>query len=174
MKQQITKKEKLKFTAGVSFFPLALIIITLSVGMAQDNGKGWERRPRQTYEISSSSFKIQGGDEFILDTQRIKLGLPDQDVRAKGINLNNYDLEFTFKNADGKHIQLWYKDSSWKNVYSWEYTIRGEEPIRYNPFADGRNVDEFDDFTRIYAIGAKVREGVKGIQIHKAKLIRRD
>jgi mannan endo-1,4-beta-mannosidase len=87
--------------------------------------------------------------------------------------LSNLDLEFVFHEGDGQQVQLWYKDQNWRNVYSFPYPITSGQPSRYNSFTDGRNVDEFDDFTHIYAIGAKVWGGVDGVQIISARLIPR-
>ena len=91
-----------------------------------------------------------------------------------GVDLSNYDLEFTFQGGDGREVQLWYKDSTWRYVYSFPYTIQSGQSIRYNPFTDGRNVDEFNDFAHIYAIGAKVFGGVESIPITSVNLIKRD
>lgn len=127
-------------------------------------------------ELNPADFKMQDGDrdgeaeEFILDT---RFGaIPDLPVQD-GVDLKYYDLEFTFQGGDGKQAQLWYKNQNWANVYSFPYSITSGQPIHYNPFADGRNVDEFDDFAHIYAIGAKVWEGVDGVQLISARLIPR-
>lgn len=110
-------------------------------------------------------------NEFLFDTRyNVIPGLPIKE----GVDLSNYDLGFTFQGGGGRQVQLWYKDSGWRNVYSFPYIIESGQPIRYNPFTDGRNVDEFNDFTHIYAIGAKVFGGVEGIQITSVKLIKRD
>jgi hypothetical protein len=120
--------------------------------------------------INPTGFKIQG-DEFLFDTRYNAIpGLPIMD----GVDLSNYDLEFTFQGGDGRQVQLWYKDSTWRQVYSFPYTIQSGQSIRYNPLTDGRNVDEFNDFTRIYAIGAKVVGGVESIQITSVNVIKRD
>jgi hypothetical protein len=175
MKQQTTKKQQLKFTVGISSFCLVLIIVTLSFAIAQN--KGWEKPPNDPNQIISippSAFYTQGGNEFIVSTENEDFGLPKSDDRA-GVDLTKYDLEFTFRNANGKKVQLWYKDSEFRNVYSWLRTIERNKPIRFNPSAKGsRNVDQFNDFTHIYAIGAKVVGGLNDIQITSVKLIRRD
>lgn len=187
MKQQTpNNKQLLKLTIGMSSLCLALMIVIASLSIAQEIRDSWEKPPKTPGEelpktpphvlhVAPSSFKIQG-DEFILDTRyNVIVGLPIRGERSTdGVDLTKYDLEFTFKNAEGRQIQLWYKNSSWRNVYSYPYTILREQPIRYNPFTGGRNVDEFSDFTHIYAIGAKVFGGLKGIQIASVKLIRRD
>jgi mannan endo-1,4-beta-mannosidase len=110
-------------------------------------------------------------EEFLLDARFGAIpGLPLQD----GVDLSNYDLEFTFQGGDGKQVQLWYKSGpNWFNVYSFPYPITSGWPIHYNPLADGRNVDEFNDFNHIYAIGIKVFGGVEGVQIVSARLISR-
>lgn len=132
--------------------------------------------PVGVIELNPTDFKVQDGDrdgvaeEFILDTRFGAIpGLPMQD----GVDLSNHDLEFVFHGGDRQQVQLWYKNQEWANVYSFLYPITSGQPIRYNPFADDRNVDEFDDFTHIYAIGAKVWGGVEGVQIIFARLIPR-
>lgn len=129
------------------------------------------RTPTPTViDVNPAAFKIQG-DEFLFDSRyNVISGLPIKD----GVNLSNYDLEFAFQGGGGRQVQLWYKDSKGGNVYSFPYTIKSGQSIRYNPLTDGRNVDEFDDFTHIYAIGAKIWGGVEGIQITSVKLIKRD
>lgn len=125
-------------------------------------------------ELNPDDFVVQDGDndgiveEFFLDICFGAIpGLPVQD----GVDLSNCDLEFTFRGGDGKKVQLWYKNGNWANVYSFPYTIDSDQPIRYNPFADGRNVDEFIDFTHIYAIGAKVFGGIEDVEITSARII---
>jgi hypothetical protein len=127
-------------------------------------------------ELDPADFKIQDGDgdgiaeEFFLDTRFGAIpGLPVQD----GVDLSNYDLEFTFEARDGQEAQLWYKGRSWKNVFSFPYPITFGQPIRYDPFSDGRNVDEFSDFSHIWGVGAKIWGGVEGVQITSARLIQR-
>lgn len=127
-------------------------------------------------ELNPADFVAQDGDrdgikeELILDT---RFGaIPDLPIQD-GVNLSDYDLEFTFQGGDGKEVQLWYKSQDWTNVYSFPSTITSGRPIRYNPLTDGRNVDEFDDFTHIYAIGAKVFGGIEEIRIVSARLIPR-
>lgn len=123
--------------------------------------------------LDPTLFKTQGTDEFILDTRYGAIpGLP-ADVE-KGVDLTKYDLEFTFQGGEGKQVQLWYKDNKWANVYSYPYTLMSGQPIRYNPFKDGRKINEFNDFTQIYAIGAKVFGGVEGIKITQVRLIKRE
>lgn len=186
MKKQPSKKQQLKLMVSMASFFLTLIIFASSFSIAQEMRDTWKKPPKTpgeelqktpTHElkIAPSAFKTQGGNEFILDTRyNVIVGLPIREEREKGVDLTKYDLEFTFKNANGRQIQLWYKNSSWRNVYSYPYTIQKEQSIRYNPFNDGRNVDEFNDFSHIYAIGAKVFDGLKNIQIISVKLIRRD
>jgi hypothetical protein len=121
--------------------------------------------------VSQASKKGGKVDEFYLDTtsgSNIRLPVSD------GVDLSDYDLEFTFRGGDGKQVQLWYKDQDFHNVYSCPGPITSDQPIHFNPTTpEERCVDEFTDFTHIYAIGAKVLEGVAGVEIASAKLIRR-
>lgn len=127
-------------------------------------------------ELTLADFKPQDGntddgidilDEYFFDS--FKAILPVKD----GVNLSNYDLEFTFQGGDGKKVQLWYKNLGWQNVYSCEDKITSNQPIRFNPVIDCKAVNQFDDFTHIRAIGAKVLEGVEGVEIISARLIDR-
>jgi hypothetical protein len=189
MKIKSSRQITVKFWIGMSCFCLGLAVVVLPLAVAKNDKKiDWTTAPDQNKKqkeeikpkpinINPSHFKKQNDDEFILDTQKDKfeLGLPAPPDNKKGTDLSKYDLEFSFKNADGKHIQLWYKDSKWKSVYSWEFKITGKKSIRFNPSGRGtRNVNEFTDFTHIYAIGAKVREGIGEIKIISVKLIKRD
>lgn len=111
-------------------------------------------------------------DEFIFDTR----SKPIRGLRESGgVDLRWYDLEFTFQGGrDKAQVQLWYKGQGFANVYSRRYPIIPGEAIRYDPFRDGRDVDEFDDFSHIWAVGAKViGVGTQEVKLTSAKLIRR-
>jgi hypothetical protein len=113
----------------------------------------------------------QSGEEFFLDTRFGDVpGLPLDD----GVDLSNYVLEFTVQGGDGKEVQLYFKNSNWENVFAYPKQIVSGQPIRFDPAVDDRDVDQFQDFTHIYAVGAKIWGGVQGVKIVSARLIGRD
>jgi hypothetical protein len=128
-------------------------------------------------ELNPTGFETQDtdgdgiDDQFFLHTnyKQPDLDLPIQD----GIDLSNYGLEFTFQGVDGRQAHLFYKSGQdYANVCSCPYPISSGQPIRYNPFADGREQsDPGFDFTHIWAIGARIPGGIEGVQIESARLI---
>ncbi len=126
-------------------------------------------------EIDPSQFTVQGGEEFYLDVSYGLDGVAPASGERTGVDLRGYDLEITFKGGGGKQAQLYFKNPSWKNVYSYLRTIVPNQPVRYDPSnkAD-RNVDEFNDFSHIYAIGAKINGGANGVKIVRVRLIKRN
>jgi hypothetical protein len=133
--------------------------------------------PPPAIEIDPAVFKVQdagdGNQEFFLDTRFGTIPyLPVQD----GVDLRDYDLEFTFQGGDGDNVQLWYKQNRndrWATVSSPAYAITTGEAIRYNPIADGREVEQFQDFAHIHGIGAKVFGNIANVKLTSAMLIRR-
>lgn len=137
--------------------------------------------PPNVIELNPADFETQDADgdgikdEFILFTnyERSTIPLPVQD----GIDLSDYNLEFEFEGADGRAASLWYKShQDWTNVVSFPILINSGQPVRYNPFADGRSVDESEqgfDFAHIWAVGVKISEGVEGVRLISARLINR-
>jgi hypothetical protein len=87
-----------------------------------------------------------------------------------GVDLRGCALEFVFQGGNGKHVQLWFKDCSWKTVMAHPQTIVNGQAIRFDPATEPRRIDEFNDFNCIFAIGAKVYGGVQGIQIAEVRL----
>lgn len=133
--------------------------------------------PPDTIDLNPVDFErqasIEGGivDEFILHTHKLAPPFSVND----GIDLRDYDLEFTFQGANERTVQLWYKSApNWANVISAALPLTSDQPIHFNPSIDdlGQSDPEFD-FAHIWAIGARVADGVEGVQIISARLIKR-
>lgn len=123
----------------------------------------------ETLQLESAKFVVQGA-EFLLDARYGAIpDLPHDD----GVNLSSYILEITFQGGEGKEAQLFFKDSNWGNVYSKRKQIISGQPLRFDPAVDPRDVDDFQDFTRIYGIGAKIDGGMEGVNITSARLIKK-
>jgi hypothetical protein len=135
-----------------------------------------ETCPEPTIVLNPADFVPQDGDrngtieEFYLET---RYGAVPDLPALDGVDLSNYGLVFIFQGGDGRQVQLYYKDQNFRNVFSYPLNIVSGQPICFNPFTDDRNVNQFEDFTHIYAIGVKVlgEEGVAGVEILSAGLI---
>ena len=123
-------------------------------------------------ELNPADFERQGA-QFIFFTnfERTPPGLPVQD----GIDLSDYDLEFTFRGADGRQAYLFYKSGqNYANVVSFGFTINSDQPLRFNPFVDDREEsDQGFDFAHIWAIGARITGGIGDVELTSARLIKR-
>lgn len=133
--------------------------------------------PPDTIDLNPVDFErqasIEGGivDEFILHTHKLAPSFSVND----GIDLRDYDLEFTFQGANERTVQLWYKSApNWANVISAALPLTSNQPVHFNPSLDdlGQSDPEFD-FAHIWAIGARVADGIEGVQIISARLIKR-
>jgi len=122
-------------------------------------------------QLRPADFVVQG-DEFFLDTRYG--AIPDLAYsQDQGVDLRGYALELTFQGGDGKSAQIFFKNSTWANVYSASKPIASGQPVRFDPVTDRREVSDFDSFEHIYAIGAKILQGIQGIEITSARLIER-
>ena len=102
-------------------------------------------------EISPDAFNKQG-DELFLDT---RWGAVPGMSGNEGIDLSAYRLEVKFISGKTARVQLYFKNSSWANVYSAEISpVNGI--VRFDPKSDKRQVNQFNDFSRIFGIGVKV------------------
>lgn len=129
--------------------------------------------PPTVFEKQASNEESGIVDEFIFRTTEYKeaIGLPVKD----GIDLSDYDLEFTFQGGDEKEVQLWYKSApNFDNLRSLPKKIISDEPIRYNPVVeDSEQSDSGFDFAHIWAIGARISGGVEGVELTSARLVKR-
>ncbi|MFH1593184.1 MAG: peptidoglycan-binding protein [Candidatus Omnitrophota bacterium] len=106
---------------------------------------------KTSMEISIDSFKVQA-DELFLD---LRFGvLPGMTV-DDGVDLTGCALRFEFKNGKTGELQIFFKDNKWANVYSYP-TLTENGVIGFDPATDNRNINQFEDFSHIYAVGAKV------------------
>ncbi len=121
------------------------------------------------YFIIQSSSPEGPPDEFFLDLQQVQIPAPTENGGID-YDLRRYSLELTFE-GDERQVQLWYKNPTWGNVYSKNFIITSGEPICFNPFTDSRATDDFDDFSNIRAIGAKLIPNAEGVQIISARLV---
>jgi hypothetical protein len=119
--------------------------------------------------VTPSSFLVRE-DEFFLDTRN---GAIPSIPPVNGVDLNNYILAMAFHGGTGGQAQLYFKNSSWENVYSTWKGIADAPPLRFDPIYDPCDVCDFRDFSHIYAIGARIRNGTQGVTITSACLIRR-
>jgi hypothetical protein len=124
----------------MAYFPM---VRAASVQKALTGEKTGKESETNIIKVSPDQFKVQG-NELLLDTGYA--GVPR--------DLTGYTLEFVFKKGKRARVQLWFKDSNWRNVYSFPKSpVNGI--VRFNPATDRRNVNEFKDFTAINAVGAK-------------------
>lgn len=115
--------------------------------------------------LDTAGFLVQpsgGQDEFFLDMR------PDGDC----VDLSGYTIEMTFQGAEGMQVQLFFKNAQFRNVYAFPTSFISGQPVRFDPAVDDRNVDEFDDFSCIAAVGAKIWGGAQGVQITSARLFK--
>ena len=122
--------------------------------------------------LNPADFSPQYGDELLFDVRYSPTPGLTTTIQEGG-NLTNYDMDLTLQSGNGRRAQLWSKDCKWNSVYSKQYTIESNRPIRYNPFKDGRDVDERPDFTRVCAVGIKISGGTSGVRIVSARLLAR-
>ena len=93
--------------------------------------------------ISSNQLKVRG-NEVVLD-------MKDADVSR---DLTGYVLEVIFKSGKSARLELLFKDSKWRNVYSYLMSpVNGV--TRFDPAVDPRKVDKFKDFSNIKVVGIK-------------------
>jgi hypothetical protein len=159
--------------AGVAVgLVLGLLVLVVVRFLGPVSGAREIEIPPEQFTTQASGTASDIRDEFFFNTRENPIpGLRE----SEGVDLSPYDLEFTFQSAVEKaQVQLWYKGRDWTNVYSRPYLVTPGEPIRYNPFRDGRAVSQFDDFTHIWAIGAKVIGArTEEVQLTSARLVRR-
>lgn len=93
--------------------------------------------------------------------------------QENGVDLSDYDLQFTFLGGDGKNVQLYLRNETWTNIYSSVRPIKSNQPIRFNPGSDKCEVRQFEDFRHIYSIGAHVYGGMEDVKIVSATLVNR-
>jgi hypothetical protein len=132
----------------------------------------------RSIELSPAVFERQASnqesgivDEFILITRDGGIpGLPVQD----GVDLSNYDLEFTFRGAEGQHVHLFYKSGpNYANAVSSASPIGPDQPVRFNPSVDDNESDPGFDFAHIWAIGARMPGGIGEVELTSVRLIKR-
>ena len=128
--------------------------------------------PPREVQISPALF-IREENEYFFDARYQAFpGLRPQNDAIGGLNLSDYNLEFTFNRTPRRNerINLFYKNSDWKNVYSVDLAGQGRIVFRFNPITDPKLVNDFSDFSHIYAIGVRV---FGDATIRSARLIRR-
>lgn len=185
---RVYSSSDMSFRFLLAVLAFTVLLLPWSATIAQNSSSPWEKPPGQgtgpkaasqqalTVSLPTMMFSTQGGNEFILDFTKMKItGLPTQGKPSTdGVDLKEYDLEMTFTGAEGRQIQLWFKNSEWKNVYAFPVAAQTGKPIRFNPMKDDRNVNDFSDFSHIYAVGAKVFGGLEGTKVESARLIKRN
>ncbi|MFH1836528.1 MAG: TolC family protein, partial [Candidatus Omnitrophota bacterium] len=140
--------------AGITAF-FALIIINIlpdrfvprsvkDMAQAQDLGNA--------INIEPEYFKVQE-NEILID---LRGGAINGRKYPNGIDLTDYVLEVRYPGRYDQ-MQLFFKNNTWKNVYSYPMTVNNEKIIEFDPLSDGRNVDQFNNFRNIYAVGVKIR-----------------
>lgn len=77
---------------------------------------------------------------------------------ARGAPAYALELEVANPTRRPVQVQLWFKDPRYRNVYSFPVEIRPgtKREIRFDPAKDRRDVDEFQDFRRVHAVGMKI------------------
>jgi DNA-binding CsgD family transcriptional regulator len=107
---------------------------------------------------------VPDGQEFLYDVRR----------DGVGVDLSGCTLKFVFRGGDGKRVQFFFKNcrvDPWLNVYSTDKMIASGQVMSFNPAEDNRAVIEFDDFSYICGVGAKIKGGIEDVQIDNASLV---
>ncbi|MFQ6026244.1 MAG: hypothetical protein ACE5Q6_01875 [Dehalococcoidia bacterium] len=123
--------------------------------------------PEVSIEIPPELFRVQSeGEEFIVELKKYPQIFRPAEKSPGAYDLSGYGLIFQFNLGDEtKTGQLFFKDPSWKNLYSCDQRISTGDTVSFAPGNDCIWVEEFKELSNIRAVGAKFFGGVEGVEI---------
>ncbi|MDD5633687.1 MAG: cellulase family glycosylhydrolase [Candidatus Omnitrophica bacterium] len=116
-----------------------------------DFARAQSRETKQGVSIPPDKFVVKGSELYLDVRNGVLAGLQVEN----GVDLTGYIMEIVLKSGQSVKAQLYFKNNAWNNVYSFPATPKNGV-IRFDPATDKKNVNDFSDFSNIYAIGVKI------------------